>query len=125
MGPIVYRDCRPSRPPAPRGRPWTFARRHRVPAANIDAIEYGITQPIVRPADLAVLKAEMLARMDELKVEIFARMDEKFAEFESKIEATIEARIVAKLRPIFLMTSVSLTLSIVSVALNCVILARL
>jgi hypothetical protein len=127
--------------------------------AHAEAIESGLTQPIVLPADLALLKPEILARMDErlkefkaeilarmderlkefkaevlermderlkgFKAEILMRMDEKFVEFEARILAKVEGLIDKKLRPVYLMSSMSLALSMVSIVLNCIILSRL
>lgn len=93
--------------------------------AHAEAIESGLAQPIVLPADLALMKADMLARMDELKVEILARVDEMFQEFEIRIMAKVDAKLTARLRPVYLLTTVSLVMSTISVVLNCVILMRL
>ncbi|HZX27155.1 MAG TPA: hypothetical protein VFF16_08810 [Telluria sp.] len=58
---------------------------------HADAVEAGLQQHVVLPADLALLKAE-----------IFARMDERFKEQEWRFDA--------KLRPIYVMLVLSLIL---------------
>ena len=60
-----------------------------------DAIEAGLQQHVVMPADMALLKAE-----------ICARMDERFREQERRFDAKLEA----KLRPIYVMLVLSLIL---------------
>lgn len=97
--------------------------------AHAEAIESGLAQPVVLPVDLALLKAEILARMDEI---IAARLDQRLKEFKAEIFAVMDAkfaeaeiRVDKKLRPVYLISSISLALSVVSVVLNCVILARL
>jgi hypothetical protein len=109
--------------------------------AHAEAIESGLTQPIVLPADLAVLKAEMLARMDELKAEMLARMDElkagMFARMDElkaemfarmdRMKSEILVRMDEKLRHVApkWLAAISLATSAVCVVLNCMILMRL
>jgi hypothetical protein len=97
--------------------------------AHAEAIESGLAQPVVLPADLALLKAEILARIDEI---IAARLDERLKEFKAELLAVMDAKFAAfeicidkKLGPLYRISSISLALSIVSIVLNCIILSRL
>ena len=110
--------------------------------AHADAIETGLAQPIVLPSDLAVLKADMLARMDELKAALVTRMDELKAELVTRMDE-LKAELVARMDEKFsgvdakfgqvdarlarlgVLVTASLLMSAISVALNCVILMRL
>ena len=99
--------------------------------AHADAIETGLAQPIVLPSDLAVLKADMLARMDELKAALVTRMDELNAELVARMDekfSGVDAKfgqVDARLARLGVLVTASLLMSAISVVLNCVILMRL
>jgi len=107
--------------------------------AHAQALSDALATASVTPAELVLVRSELLARMDTLKSEVYARMDRlkveidaRFDQLKVEIDARfdqlkieIDARFESKLRPLRWLLGIALAGQVVALGLAAVILTRL
>lgn len=99
--------------------------------AHAQALSDALATASVTPAELVLVRSELLARMDMLKSEVYARIDLLKVEIDARLErmkAEIDARferLEAGLRPLRWLLGVALAGQVVTLALVGVVLTRL
>ncbi|MEV4782290.1 hypothetical protein [Burkholderia sp. LMU1-1-1.1] len=107
--------------------------------AHAQALSDALATASVTPAELMLVRSELLARMDTLKSEVYARMDRlkveidaRFDQLKVEIDARfdqlkieIDARFESKLRPLRWLLGIALAGQVVALGLAAVILTRL
>lgn len=99
--------------------------------AHAQALSDALAAASVTPAELVLVRSELLARMDTLKTEVYARMDRLKVEIDARFERVearldgLEARFESKLRPLRWLLGIALAGQVVTLGLVAVILARL
>lgn len=117
-----------------------------IPADQADAHAQALSEALatasVTPAELVLVRSELLARMDMLKSEVYARMDRLKVEIDARIDQLkveidarldgiearldgIEVRLESKLRPLRWLIGLALAGQVVTLGLVAVILTRL
>jgi hypothetical protein len=107
--------------------------------AHAQALSDALATASVTPAELVLVRSELLARMDTLKSEVYARIDllkveidARFDQLKIEIDARfdqlkieIDARFESKLRPLRWLLGIALAGQVVALGLAAVILTRL
>ena len=121
-----------------------------IPADQADAHAQALSEALatasVTPAELVLVRSELLARMDMLKSEVYARMDRLKVEIDARVDRLkveidarfdqlkieidarferFEARFESKLRPLRWLLGIALAGQVVTLGLVAVILTRL
>ena len=121
-----------------------------IPADQADAHAQALSEALatasVTPAELVLVRSELLARMDMLKSEVYARMDRLKVEIDARIDQLkieidaridqlkieidarferFEAQFESKLRPLRWLLGIALAGQVVTLGLVAVILTRL
>ena len=99
--------------------------------AHAQALSEALATASVTPAELVLVRSELLARMDMLKSEVYARMDRLKVEIDARIDqlkVEIDARfdhLNAKFKVVYWLTGLSLAMSAVTLATQVYMMAKL
>ena len=106
-----------------------------IPADQADAHAQALSEALatasVTPAELVLVRSELLARMDTLKSEVYARIDLLKVEIDARLDRIeervdgIEALVESKLRPLRWLLGIALAGQAVTLGLVALILTRL
>lgn len=106
-----------------------------IPADQADAHAQALSEALatasVTPAELVLVRSELLARMDTLKSEVYARIDLLKVEIDARLDRIeervdgIEALVESKLRPLRWLLGIALAGQVVTLGLVALILTRL
>ena len=88
--------------------------------AHAQALSDALATASVAPAELVLVRSELLARMDMLKSEVYARMDRLKVEIDARFD-----QLNAKFKVVYWLTGLSLVMSAVTLATQVYMMAKL